>query len=74
MLPHPLTSRCLLSTAAGINKSSLDLVAPDEHVCDMWVRGLQHLVAVVRSLEQEKNYDRSVPCRGGESEVWGGVG
>ncbi|XP_037088123.1 1-phosphatidylinositol 4,5-bisphosphate phosphodiesterase eta-2-like isoform X2 [Pollicipes pollicipes] len=46
------------SGIGGTNKSSVDLVAPDEHVCDMWVRGLQHLVAVVRSLEQEKNYDR----------------
>ncbi|XP_043245587.1 1-phosphatidylinositol 4,5-bisphosphate phosphodiesterase eta-2-like isoform X28 [Amphibalanus amphitrite] len=56
--PPLVDERNCFSIIIGINKSSLDLVAPDEHVCDMWVRGLQHLVAVVRSLEQEKNYDR----------------
>jgi hypothetical protein len=46
------------SVVHGSNKQSLDLVAPNAELADVWVRGLSHLVTVLRGLQQEERFER----------------
>jgi inactive phospholipase C-like protein 2 len=46
------------SVVHGQNKQSLDLVAPNAEVADLWVRGLRHLVTVLHGLKQEERFEK----------------
>lgn len=46
------------SVVHGRSKQSLDLVAPNAEVADLWVRGLRHLVTVMHGLKQEERFER----------------
>ncbi|XP_063228371.1 1-phosphatidylinositol 4,5-bisphosphate phosphodiesterase eta-2-like isoform X2 [Bacillus rossius redtenbacheri] len=46
------------SIVHGRSKHSVDLVAPDPTVADHWVRGINHLITVLRSLHQEQRFER----------------
>jgi inactive phospholipase C-like protein 2 len=46
------------SVVHGRSKQSLDLVAPNAEVADLWVRGLRHLVTVLHGLKQEERFER----------------
>lgn len=46
------------SVVHGRSKQSLDLVAPNAEVADLWVRGLRHLVTVMHGLKQEERFKR----------------
>jgi hypothetical protein len=48
------------SVVHGRSKQSLDLVAPNAEVADLWVRGLQHLVTVLHGMRQEERFERQV--------------
>jgi hypothetical protein len=48
------------SVVHGRSKQSLDLVAPNAEVADLWVRGLWHLITVLRGLKQEERFKRQV--------------
>jgi hypothetical protein len=48
------------SVVHGRNKQSLDLVAPNVEVADVWVRGLRHLITVLSGLQQEERFERQV--------------
>jgi hypothetical protein len=48
------------SVVHGRNKQSLDLVAPNVEVADVWVRGLRHLITVLSGLQQEEKFERQV--------------
>jgi hypothetical protein len=50
-------ARCF-SIVHGRNKQSLDLVAPNAELADLWVRGLSHLVTVLNGLQQEERFER----------------
>jgi hypothetical protein len=50
-------ARCF-SIVHGRNKQTLDLVAPNAELADVWVRGLSHLVTVLRGLQQEERFER----------------
>ena len=46
------------SVVHGRSKQSLDLVAPNAEVADLWVRGLRHLVTVLHGMKQEERFER----------------
>ena len=46
------------SVIHGRNKQSVDLVAPNVDVADLWVRGLRHLVTVLHGLKQEERFEK----------------
>jgi len=46
------------SVVHGHNRQSLDLVAPNADVADLWVRGLGHLVTVLHGLKQEERFEK----------------
>ncbi|KAJ4448618.1 hypothetical protein ANN_00008 [Periplaneta americana] len=48
------------SVIHGRSKQTLDLVAPNPEVADLWVRGLRHLITVLHGLQQEERFERRV--------------
>lgn len=48
------------SVVHGRSRQSLDLVAPNVEVADLWVRGLRHLITVLHGLQQEERFERQV--------------
>ena len=46
------------SLVYGRNRQSLDLVAPNAEVADLWVRGVRHLVTVLHGLKQEERFEK----------------
>jgi phosphatidylinositol phospholipase C delta len=46
------------SVVHGRSRQSLDLVAPNAELADLWVRGLRHLVTVLRGLKQEERFEK----------------
>ncbi|PSN53110.1 1-phosphatidylinositol 4, partial [Blattella germanica] len=53
----------------GRNKQSLDLVAPNADVADLWVRGLKHLITVLHGLKQEERFERWLKQQFEEADV-----
>jgi inactive phospholipase C-like protein 2 len=53
-----LDEAACFSVVHGRNKQSLDLVAPNAEVADLWVRGLRHLVTVLHGLKQEERFEK----------------
>ncbi|XP_066996511.2 1-phosphatidylinositol 4,5-bisphosphate phosphodiesterase delta-4 isoform X2 [Anabrus simplex] len=56
--PPAVIEDCCFSVIYGMKKQSLDLVAPNPKMADMWVHGLRHLVTVLKSLQQEERFKR----------------
>jgi hypothetical protein len=48
------------SVVHGRSKHSLDLVAPNAEVANLWVRGLRHLVTVLHGMKQGERFERWV--------------
>ena len=57
-LKPTLDEAVCFSVVHGRNKQSLDLVAPNAEVADLWVRGLRHLVTVLHGLKQEERFEK----------------
>jgi hypothetical protein len=57
---HIINEATCFSVVHGQNKQSLDLVAPNVEVAELWVRGLRHLITVLRGLKQEERFERQV--------------
>lgn len=51
---------CCFSVIYGKMKKSLDLVAPSADVASMWVHGLNHLLTVIKGLQQGQRFERQV--------------
>ena len=51
---------CCFSVVYGDRRSTLDLVANSPQVAALWVRGLRHIVTVLRGLNQEKRLNMYV--------------
>lgn len=57
------------SVVHGRSKQSLDLVAPNAEVADLWVRGLRHLVTVLHGMKQEERFERWLKQQFQEADV-----
>lgn len=57
------------SVVHGRNKQSLDLVAPNAEVADIWVRGLHHLITVLSGLQQEERFEKWLKLQFQEADV-----
>lgn len=53
-----LDEAACFSVIHGRSKQSLDLVAPNAEVADLWVRGLHHLITVLHGMKQEERFER----------------
>ncbi|KAK7871352.1 hypothetical protein R5R35_006064 [Gryllus longicercus] len=67
--PSPVDERCCFSIIYSSNKQSLDLVAPEPKIADMWVRGLRHIVTVLKGLHQEERFERWLEQQFHEADV-----
>ncbi|XP_069699232.1 1-phosphatidylinositol 4,5-bisphosphate phosphodiesterase delta-4-like isoform X2 [Periplaneta americana] len=57
------------SVIHGRSKQTLDLVAPNPEVADLWVRGLRHLITVLHGLQQEERFERWLKLQFQEADV-----
>lgn len=57
---HVIDEAACFSVIHGRSKQSLDLVAPNAEVADLWVQGLGHLITVLDGLQQEERFERSL--------------
>nr|CAD7397788.1 unnamed protein product [Timema cristinae] len=49
------------SVIYGRTKQTVDLVAPNAVLADQWVRGLNHIITVLKGLHQEQRFERYEP-------------
>ncbi|GFG35396.1 hypothetical protein Cfor_10126 [Coptotermes formosanus] len=57
------------SVVHGRSKHSLDLVAPNAEVANLWVRGLRHLVTVLHGMKQGERFERWLKQQFQEADV-----
>ncbi|XP_021921017.1 1-phosphatidylinositol 4,5-bisphosphate phosphodiesterase eta-2-like isoform X2 [Zootermopsis nevadensis] len=68
---HVIDEAACFSVIHGRSKQSLDLVAPNAEVADLWVQGLGHLITVLDGLQQEERFERWLKQRFQEADLDG---